>query len=282
MSNKGPVKIIAFQGVPGAYSHLACSEAFPELETLPCQTFEAAFGAVSEGRANLAMIPIENSVAGRVADIHRLMPDSGLYIIGEHFQPVNHYLVAPPGATLSGLKEVHSHAQALGQCRRLIQELGLEAIVEIDTAGAALQVAKSGDLTKSALASELAAKLNKMEILKHAGATVTRFLILSRTRVEPDINQGKMITTFVFTVRNVSGALYKAMGGFATNGINMVKLESYMLEGSFLATQFYGDIEGHPSEENLKLAFEELEFFTSTTKILGVYPAHPYRLENKI
>lgn len=280
MPKKGPQNIIAFQGVPGAYSHLACREAYPDLETLPCQTFEAAFGAVAEGRANLAMIPIENSVAGRVADIHQLMPDSGLYIVGEHFQPVNHYLLAPRGSKLKDLKEVHSHAQALGQCRGLIQELGLEAVVEVDTAGAARDVALRADPSHAALASELAAELHDMEILRHAGATVTRFLILSRTRSEPDQDIGKTITTFVFTVRNVPGALYKAMGGFATNGINMVKLESYMLQGSFQATQFYGDIEGHPAEKRVQLAFEELEFFTHTMKILGVYPAHPYRLEH--
>jgi len=280
MTKSGPENTIAFQGVPGAYSHLACRETYPVMEALPCQTFEAAFGAVSEGRAKLAMIPIENSVAGRVADIHHLMPDSGLYVIGEHFQPVNHHLLAPRGATLQGLQAVHSHAQALGQCRRLIQELGLKALVEVDTAGAARDVAAAGDPTHAALASELAAELNDLEVLRHAGATVTRFLILSLTRSEPDLAVAAPITTFVFTVRNLSGALYKAMGGFATNGVNMVKLESYMLAGTFLATQFYADIEGHPAERRVQLAFEELEFFTTTMKVLGVYPSHPYRLEH--
>ena len=280
MAESGPQNTIAFQGVPGAYSHLACREAMPGMEPLPCQTFEAAFGAVAEGRASRAMIPIENSVAGRVADIHHLMPSSGLFIVGEHFQPVNHYLLAPRGATLSGLRVVHSHAQALGQCRRLIQELGLKAMVEVDTAGAARDVAAAGDPAHAALASELAAELNDLEILRHAGATVTRFLILSRTRSDPDPADGPTVTTFVFTVRNVPGALYKAMGGFATNGVNMIKLESYMLEGTFLATQFYADIEGHPAQRPVQLAFEELEFFTSTMKVLGVYPAHPFRIEN--
>lgn len=280
MATIGPKNNIAFQGVPGAYSHLACRAAFEEMEALPCATFESAFGAVSEGRAALAMIPIENSVAGRVADIHHLMPDSGLFINGEHFQPVNHYLMAPNGAKLASLQYVHSHAQALGQCRRLIQELGLKTMVEVDTAGAARDVAIAGDPTHAAIASELAAELNDLKILRHAGATVTRFLVLSLSRSEPDVSVGKNITTFFFTVRNVPAALYKALGGFATNGINMVKLESYMLAGTFLATQFYADIEGHPAEPRVQQAFEELEFYTTSMKVLGVYPAHPYRLEH--
>ena len=281
MVQSGPDNTIAFQGVPGAYSHLACRTAHSDMEPLACQTFEAAFGAVAEGRASLAMIPIENSVAGRVADIHYLMPESGLFIVGEHFQPVDHYLMAPKGATLSGLKVVHSHQQALGQCRRLIQELGLTAAVEVDTAGAARDVAARADPAHAALASELAAELNGLEVLRHAGATVTRFLILSRTKQMPDPDV-PCLTTLVFTVRNVAGALYKAMGGFATNGVNMVKLESYMLGGSFLATQFYADVEGHPDhDKNVRDAFEELEFFTSTMKVLGVYPAHPFRAEHR-
>jgi prephenate dehydratase len=281
MVQSGPENTIAFQGVPGAYSHLACRTAHAAMEALACQTFEAAFGAVSEGRAALAMIPIENSVAGRVADIHHLMPESGLFIVSEHFQPVNHYLLAPKGATLAGLKKVHSHQQALGQCRRLIHELGLTASVEVDTAGAARDVAARNDPTHAALASELAAELNGLEVLRHAGATVTRFLILSRKKGTPDPGV-PCLTTFVFAVRNVAGALYKAMGAFATNGVNMVKLESYMLGGSFLATQFYADIEGHPDhDKNIRDAFEELDFFTSTMKILGVYPAHPFRAEHR-
>ena len=270
---------IAFQGVPGAYSHLACRAAFPEMDSLACVTFEAAFRAVAEGRARLAMIPIENSVAGRVADIHLLLPESGLFIVGEHFQPVDHYLMAPRGASTEGLEVVHSHQQALGQCRGLVQELGLRAVVEADTAGAARDVAARGDPAHAALASELAAELNDLAVLRHGGATVTRFLILSRRRKEPDADKDA-ITTFVFTVRNVPGSLYKALGGFATNGINMVKLESYMLSGTFLATQFYADIEGRPDDAQARLAFEELRFFTSTVKVLGVYPPHPYRAEH--
>ena len=277
MAQSGPENTIAFQGVPGAYSHLACREAYADMDALPCQTFEAAFGAVVEGRARLAMIPIENSVAGRVADIHHLMPESDLFIIGEHFQPVDHYLMAPEGARPQTLQVVHSHQQALGQCRRLIQELGLRTVVEADTAGAARDVAARNDPVHAALASKLAAELNGLEVLRHAGATVTRFLVLARTRQVPVPDAGPCLTTFLFTVRNLPGALYKAMGGFATNHVNMVKLESYMVGGSFAATQFYSDIEGHPDDSSVRLAFEELEFFTSSMKILGTYPAHPLR-----
>ena len=277
MAQSGPETTIAFQGVPGAYSHLACREAYPDMEALPCQTFEAAFGAVAEGRARLAMIPIENSVAGRVADIHHLMPESDLFIVGEHFQPVDHYLMAPKGATPQTLQMVHSHQQALGQCRRLIQELGLKAMVEVDTAGAARDVAARNDPAHAAIASKLAAELNGLDVLRHAGATVTRFLVLARARQMPAPDAGLCLTTFLFTVRNMPGALYKAMGGFATNHVNMVKLESYMVGGSFAATQFYADIEGHPDHPAVRLAFEELEFFTSAMKILGTYPAHPFR-----
>ena len=248
---------------------------------LPCHTFEAAFRAVSEGRAGIAMIPIENSVAGRVTDIHYLMPEKELFIIGEHFQDVNHHLMAPTGATEEGLEVVHSHQHALNQCRGLIHELNLRMAVETDTAGAARIVASLGDPTHAALASELAAELNDLVVLRHGGTTVTRFLLLARHLRDPGEGQAA-ITTLVFTVRNVPGALYKAMGGFATNGVNMVKLESYMVAGAFVATQFYADVEGRPDEPNVAAAFEELEFFTSTTKILGVYPAHAYRAQHRL
>ncbi len=276
-------KTIAFQGVHGAYSDLACSVVYPDWKTVPCETFEDAFAAVAEKRAELAMIPIDNSVAGRVADIHHLMPDSGLHIIGEHFQRISHQLLAPKGATLDSIKTVHSHVHALSQCRKLIRELGLKAIVHADTAGAAADVAKGGDTSQAAIASSLAAKRYGLVTLRSdiedAEHNTTRFMVMSREAVTPKPGSGPVMTTFVFRVRNVPAALYKAMGGFATTGVNMTKLESYMLGGRFSATQFYADVEGHPEERHLRLALEELSFFSRELKILGVYPAHPFRRE---
>ena len=282
-------KLIAFQGEPGAYSHLACKAAHPKMTPLPCQTFEAAFAAVSSGKAALGMIPIENSVAGRVADIHHLMPDSGLFIVAEHFQPVRHCLLGPKGATLKTVRTVHSHVQALDQNRALIQELGWKSVVEADTAGAARLIAERNDPTQAAIASELAAELNGLKILRPAAQTVTRFLLLAKKMKKPPIpkkggpkkGSGIVLTTFVFTVRNVPAALYKVLGGFATNNVNLVKLESYMLGGNFAATQFYTDIEGHPDERSVQHAFDELAFFTATMKVLGVYEAHPFRLAQR-
>ena len=274
-----PSKIIAFQGEPGANSHLSCRAVYPGYEALACATFEDAFVAVEEGKAELAMIPIENSVAGRVADIHHLMPESGLYIVAEHFQPVNHQLMVLPGVKLEEIKSVHSHVQALGQCRQTLRGLGLATQAEADTAGAARAVAERGDPTQAAIASTLAAEIYGLEILRadieDASHNTTRFVILSRNPAEIDPGDGTVKTTFVFNVRNVPAALYKAMGGFATNGVNMIKLESYQIGGSFSATQFYADIVGHPEEKSVRLALEELEFFTSRVKILGVYPASP-------
>ncbi len=276
-----PSKTIAFQGAPGAYSDLACRHVRPEMLTLPCHSFEDAFQAARDGRAALAMIPVENSVAGRVADIHHLLPESGLHIIGEHFQRVNHHLLAVPGARIEDLVEVHSHVHALGQCRGLIGELGLTPVVRVDTAGAAAELAASGDPTRAVIASELAGELNGLASLRadieDADHNTTRFLLMAREPIIPHPKAGRIITTFVFRVRNVPAALFKALGGFATNGINMTKLESYMLNGFFHATQFYSDVEGHPENRNLRLALEELEFFSHEVKILGVYPAHPYR-----
>jgi prephenate dehydratase len=284
MTNTKPAdvsNIIAFQGEPGANSQMACHEACPGLDTLACPTFEEAFAAVKQGRAGLAMIPVENSVSGRVADIHHLLPESGLYINGEHFFRVHHQLLAPRGATLQGLKTVRSQLPALGQCRNIIQELKLTQIAAADTAGSARQVAEAGDRSAAALASSLAAEIYGLDILRanveDLDHNTTRFLIMSATPQEPAAGSGALITSFVFQVRNVPAALYKAMGGFATNGVNMTKLESYQLGGSFNATQFYADIEGHPSSRAVRLAFEELEFFSTHMKILGVYPAHPYR-----
>ena len=280
-----PAKTIAFQGQPGAYSHLACREAYPDLTPLARETFEDTFEAVSGGRAALAMIPIENSVAGRVADIHHLLPASDLHIVAEHFQRVNHQLLGPRGATLPGLKVVRSHVHALSQCRRLIRELGLKAVVHADTAGAAAEVAARGDPTVAAIASRLAAETYDLDILRgdveDAAHNTTRFLVMAREPAAPPADDGPVMTSFVFRVRNVPAALYKALGGFATNGVNMVKLESYMLDGSFTATQFYADIEGHPEQRLVRLALEELAFFTREIKILGVYPANPFRYRGR-
>ena len=275
-----PSRMIAFQGAPGAYSDLACRQAFPEMETLPCVQFEDAFAAVREGKAALGMIPIENSVAGRVADIHHLMPDSGLYIIGEHFEPVHHHLLAVPGASMGTIRTVRSHVHALGQTRNFQREHGLTPVVAVDTAGAAAELAQSGDRSIAAIASELAGKIYGLQSLaqniEDAAHNTTRFLVMSREAKRAA--RGKpTVTTFVFNVRNVPAALYKALGGFATNAINMTKLESYMVEGSFTATQFYADVEAHPDDRPLKFALEELEFFSTEVKILGVYPAAPER-----
>jgi prephenate dehydratase len=279
-------KTIAFQGLPGAYSHLACRIVYPKLEPLPCGGFDDAFAAVRDGQADLAMIPIENSVAGRVADIHHILPDSGLHITGEYFLRVNHHLLAVKGATLEGLKVVKSHVHALSQCRKLIKQMGLKAVVVADTAGAAAELAEKNDPTVAAIASELAGETYGLVSLKSniedAEHNTTRFLVMARQPVNPDRRAGPVITSFVFKVRNVPAALYKAMGGFATNGVNMTKLESYQVGGQFVATLFYADVEGHPEEKHLRLALEELDFFTREVKILGVYPAHPFRFQNRL
>src|ERR1700682_2999777 len=275
------LKKIAFQGEPGANSHIACDEAFRGYEPLPCPTFEDAFAAVRAGRAALAMIPIENSIAGRVADIHHLMPESGLHIIAEWFLPVRHQLMAPKGATLDGIKSVESHVMALGQCRNIIRRLRVKPTVAADTAGSAREVAERGDKTRAAIASRLAAEIYGLDILaediEDETHNTTRFIVLAREAKWAKASDGTVITTFVFRVRNVPAALYKTLGGFATNGVNMTKLESYMVGGNFFATQFYADVEGHPDERLLMLALEELAFFSKEMKILGVYPAHPFR-----
>jgi prephenate dehydratase len=271
-----PPRLIAFQGAPGAYSDLACRHVFPAMETLPCAQFEDAFAAVREGRAALGMIPIENSVAGRVADIHHLMPDSGLYIIGEHFEPVHHHLLALPGATLATIKTVRSHVHALGQTRNFLRRNKLTAVVAADTAGAAAELAERRDPTVAAIASELAGKIYGLQSLaqniEDAAHNTTRFMVMSREEKWAP-QGGPVVTTFVFNVRNVPAALYKALGGFATNAVNMTKLESYMVGGNFTATQFYADVEAHPHDRPLQLALEELRFFSHEVKILGVYSA---------
>lgn len=277
-------KIIAFQGMPGAHSDMACRAVFPTMETLPCRAFEDAFGAVNEGRARLAMIPIDNSVAGRVADIHHLLPKSGLHIVGEHFQRIDQCLLGVKGASMADLTHVHSHVHALGQCRNLIGKMGIEPIVHADTAGAAAMIAEDGDVTQGAISSELAADIYGLDVLKSniedAEHNTTRFLIMQKDIVMPEQNGETVVTSFIFRVRNVPAALYKALGGFATNGINMTKLESYLVDGSFQAAQFYAEVEGHPESAGMKHAFEELDFVTHEVKIMGVYPAHPFRIED--
>ena len=276
-----PLEKIVFQGEPGANSHIACREAYPDYEAVPCPTFEDAFAAIESGNAALGMIPIENSVAGRVADIHHLMPTSGLHIVAEWFLPIRHQLLAPRGAKLGDIRSVESHVMALGQCRNVIRKLGLKTIVAADTAGSAREVAERGDKSRAAIASSLAAEIYGLEILaeniEDEAHNTTRFIVLAREPKWARADDAAVITTFVFRVRNVPAALYKALGGFATNGVNMTKLESYMVEGNFSATQFYADVEGHPDQRSLALALEELEFFSKELKILGVYRAHPVR-----
>jgi prephenate dehydratase len=272
---------IAFQGEPGANSHIACVEVYPGHDPLPCATFEDALTAVSSGEAELGMIPIENSIAGRVADIHHLLPHANLHIIGEHFLPIHFQLMGVKGARLEGVKSVESHIHALGQCRRFIRAHGLKTAIAADTAGAARHVALAGDSTRGALAPRLAADIYGLDVLaenvEDESHNTTRFVILSREAKRVSRGNGPVVTTFVFRVRNVPAALYKALGGFATNGVNMTKLESYMIEGNFFATMFYADVEGHPDERGLQFAFEELKFFSHELNILGVYPAHPFR-----
>ncbi|WP_024507631.1 prephenate dehydratase [Bradyrhizobium sp. ARR65] len=273
---------IAFQGEPGANSHIAIVEAYPDAEPLPCATFEDALSAIASGEADLGMIPIENSVAGRVADIHHLLPTSGLYIVREWFLPVRHQLMAPRGAKLADIKTVESHVHALGQCRRIIRKLGIKPIVAADTAGSARDIAERGNRSVAAIASRLAAEIYGLDILaqdiEDEAHNTTRFVVLAREEkwAEPD-SAPLIITTFVFRVRNLPAALYKALGGFATNGVNMTKLESYMVDGNFFATQFYADVEGHPHDRGLAFAIEELKFFSREFRIVGVYPGHPFR-----
>ncbi|NQV54512.1 MAG: prephenate dehydratase [Rhodospirillales bacterium] len=274
-------KRIAFQGEIGANSDLACRAVRPDMETLPCHTFEETFAAVSDGTAELALIPIDNSVAGRVADIHHLLPDSGLTIIGEHFQRVEHHLLAVKGAALGDLTHVHSHVHALNQCRDVIQELGLVAIVHVDTAAAARDIAERGEKQHAAIASALAGEIYGLNSLRanieDAEHNTTRFLVMALDGARAAPGSGELITSFVFRVRNVPAALYKALGGFATNGINMTKLESYLVGGGFVAAQFYAEVDGHPDDTNLALALEELAFYSHEVRILGVYPADPFR-----
>ncbi len=260
---------------------MACRAARPEMTTLPCASFEDTFAAVASGQARYAMIPIENSSAGRVADIHHLLPGSGLHIIGEHFQKVEHQLLAPKGATMDSIRTVHSHVQALSQCREYTRRQGLKPVVHADTAGAAKEVAELGDPSRAAVASALAGEIYGLQVLdaniQDIPHNTTRFIIMAQEPIDPPHDGTPVITTFVFRVRSVPAALYKALGGFATNGVNITKLESYIIDGSFTVAQFFADIEGHPENRMVRLALEELSFFSREVTILGVYPADSFR-----
>ena len=273
--------LIAFQGEIGANSDLACRQVRPDMTTLPCNTFEDTFAAVSNGEAALALIPIDNTVAGRVADIHHLLPNSGLHIIGEHFQRVEHHLLAVKGSTIGDLVNVHSHVHALNQCRNFIQKHGINPVVHVDTAAAAREISERGEKEHGAIATGLAGEIYGLDSLQanieDADHNTTRFLLMSPEPTEISADTPAVVTSFVFRVRNVPAALYKSMGGFATNGVNMTKLESYMVDGEFSATQFYAEVDGHPTNQALQYALEELAFFSSEVRILGVFPAHPYR-----
>lgn len=277
-----PAKVVAFQGAPGAYSHLACREALPDMVPLPCATFEDAFAAVREGRAACGLIPIENSTAGRVADIHHLLPDGNLYITAEHFLRVRHQLLAPKSATLKSVKRVYSHVQALSQCRRIIKDLGIEPVVASDTAGSAKDVAERNNPEEAAVASSIAGDLYGLQTLRadieDNHTNTTRFIRLERQRRDPDPNSKTCMTAIMFKVRSVPASLYKALGGFATNGVNVVKLESYLTDG-FKVAEFYAEIEGHPAHRNVDLAMQELEYFSRSLKVLGVFTPHPFRSE---
>lgn len=278
---------ISFQGAAGANSDIACRQMFPDMVPLPCTSFEECFAAVRNGAASLAMIPIDNSLAGRVADIHHLLPASGLQIIGEHFLRIEFCLVGLPGASIADIQEVHSHVHALGQCRNLFKNIDARPVVHSDTAGAARDVAAWQDPTRAALSTRLAAEIYGLQILQEnvedADHNTTRFVIMANAAPVPQRAHAStpMITSFVFRVRSVPAALYKALGGFATNKVNITKLESYILDGSFRVAQFYADVEGHPDDQAMKFAFEELDFFASEKTVLGVYPASPLRTQEQ-
>lgn len=273
-------KKIAFQGALGAYSHEACIAARPDLEPLACATFDQVIAAVNSGEAEYAMLPVENSTYGRVADIHRLLPESGLHIIDETFTRVRISIMANPGVTLADVKTARAHLVLLPQAQKFLDEHNIRAESAVDSAGAAAELAASGEKDVAVMASDIAADIYGLNVLarnvEDHGHNTTRFLVMS-TKPNHVRRADTMLTTFVFQVRNIPAALYKAMGGFATNGVNMTKLESYMVGGSFTATQFYADIEGHPDDPNVKLALDELGYFTDSIKILGVYPASELR-----
>lgn len=274
--------VIAYQGVEGAYSHLACKNAFPASISIACDTFVDAMKLVEAGTAELAMIPLENSTAGRVEEIYRLIPRMELHIIKEHFQPVKHCLLGVKGSSLETITSVASHPQALAQCHRNITQLGLKAEAKFDTAGSAKEIKTLNDTTRAAIASQMAAHLYGLEILNDNfgdfNGNVTRFIVLAKNEEVPAYDASKdYITSLVFQVRDIPAALYKALGGFATNGVNLIKLESYNFEGTLHVSQFHLDIDGHPEEKSLRLALEELRYFAKEIKVLGIYEKHPYR-----
>ena len=272
---------IAFQGEAGANSDMACRAAFPYMSTLPCPTFETAMEAVQKGNAELAMIPVENSIAGRVADLHSLLPHTRLKIVAEHFQRVEHCLVALPGASLKSIKSVKSHVQALAQCRNFLKKNHFEPVVHADTAGAAREIAEIGDPHVGAIASSLAARIYGLKVLakniEDADHNTTRMLVFSRDEAKTDWRTVPCMTAFLFRVKSVPAALYKALGGFATNGVNIVKLESYLSGAHFEQAQFYAEVEGHVEQRNVQLALEELHFFSKEFKPLGTFPLNPFR-----
>lgn len=279
----GPTPLrIAYQGEPGANSHIVCVQHYPEAEALPCASFEDVFAAVDSGDADLALIPIDNSIAGRVADIHHFLPGSGLHIIAEHFLRIRFHLMGVPGTTLETIRTVHSHVHALGQCRKIIAEHHWRPLIAGDTAGAAREIVEANDITQASISPPLAAEIYGLEVLardiEDEEHNTTRFVLLSPEFIQAPAGNGPVVTSFIFNVRNLPAALYKALGGFATNGVNMTKLESYMVDGHFTATQFLAEVDGHPDDLGLSRALEELTFFTTEVKVLGVYPADPFRL----
>lgn len=274
---------IAYQGRPGAYSHLACLKAFPGATAIACETFEDAFEKTYLKETDISFIPVENSLAGRVADIHNLLPKTKLVITGEFFLKIDHQLLGVKNTSLGNIKFAISHFHALAQCRDFMQKQKIKPILGTDTAGSAEDLSKKGSLEVAAIASSLAAEIYDLKILKKniqdAYHNTTRFFLMKEKLEEKKIDNINYITSFIFKIRNMPAALYKALGGFASNKVNMLKLESYMIEGEFTATQFFVDIEGHPDDENVKLAFEELGFFSKEVKILGYYPANNFRIK---
>lgn len=272
---------IAYQGVAGAYSHIASMTVYPGQEYLPCDTFEKAMKLVSEGEADLAMIPVENSNAGRVSDVHFLLPQTGLHIIGEFFLPINHQLLGLPGTKLADVKSASSHPQALAQCSEFLKRHGIKPTARIDTALSCHDVLKFQDKSIAAIASKLAGEIYGLDVvapnIENARNNTTRFLIMAREAEIPEDDGGEFITSFIFKAKNIPAALYKALGGFATNGINITKLESYLLEGKFVSAQFYAEIESHPSRKAFHNAFDELKFFSESIHVLGTYRANKYR-----
>ena len=274
---------IAYQGEPGSNSHIVSREHYPDAEAVACASFEDVFAAVASRDADLAMIPIDNSIAGRVADIHHFLPTSDLHIVAEHFLPIQFSLLGVPGSSLKTIKTVHSHVHALGQCRKVIKQYGLTSVISGDTAGAAREVADAADPTQAAISPPLAAEIYGLDVLatdiEDEDHNTTRFVVLSRDPKIAETGNGPVVTSFIFNVRNLPAALYKALGGFATNGVNMTKLESYMVGGEFTATQFLAEVDGHPQDPGLANALEELAFFTTDVTIIGVYLADPFRAQ---